>query len=353
VRPRDFVRIAAGAGFAVALIAASVASEATPALAAGLNSRLVPGSQEAVACLSPRLCAVAGYNTSGVGDVVPVRSGVPGPSEALAGTTSVYDLSCPGTVGCVAIADPSSGAGLLVARLTPDGAIASSTPVKVPAGVVLSRVSCATLSSCVLTGVDVFASPEKLEVADWVGGALTLHPVAVPSDVSDIALRGISCSGHSCLAVGYGMKGTETEGLVISISGGLPTHLGVVSGDSFYGDSCGSPTLCYAVGFDSAGGVVVAVSHGTPGTAVGVHSDLFGVACRATSCEAFGQQLAPQGSPAGVIYYGTVVDLSAGKVTSVQLVPLSAGFTSASQSGGTFTAVGAAQHKGSEITTAS
>jgi hypothetical protein len=66
-----------------------------------------------------------------------------------------------------------------------------------------------------------------------------------------------------------------------------------------------------------------------------------------------GEKLAPPGAPAKDVYYGTIVGLSAGKVTSTQEVPLSDGFTNVAQAQGTFAMVGPGHVAGSEVTTGS
>jgi len=303
--------------------------------------------------LSPALCVVVGYDNRGVGDVVLVRHGSPAPGVEVPGSKWVLAISCPGAAGCVALGQPPSSVGAVVVELSSTGAITSSKVVDVPAGVDLTRIACWTTSSCVLAGVDVFASPESLEVGYWDGTSLSLHSVKAPAGTTDPTIEGAACSGSTCALVGYADKGTGNEGLVLGFTGGQPGALRTVAGGSIYGVSCVGPALCYAAGFTRTGGFVLTLDHGTAGAEVPVKGDLFGIACRAQVCVAAGEVLAPPGAPARDDYYGLLVWTSGGKVTSTQLVPASGGFTSAAQAKGAFAAEGAAQGKGSEVTTGS
>lgn len=188
----------------------------------------------------------------------------------------------------------------------------------------------------------------------WDGASLRLDAISVPKGATAAALQAVWCSGAACVAVGGASVGTMPEGLVLDISGGQPVHLRTGAGDSLYGVSCTSPTLCYADGFNQSGGVAVVIKAGVAAAPVAVDfSDLFGITCRSILCTAVGEKLAPPGAPVKDVYYGTIVGLSAGKVTSTQEVPLSDGFTNVAQAQGTLAMVGPGHVKGSEVTTSS
>jgi hypothetical protein len=292
-----------------------------------------------------------GYNDQSVGDVVRVVGGAPQAEAPVRGSKVLYSVSCVSATACVAVGEPTDDTGALIVTLNATGAIASSRTVTVPPGVSLTRISCVARGSCVLSGTDLFASPVALEVADWNGASLALHKFSSPSGTTDPGLESLSCSGSHCVAVGSAFKGTQAEGIILDISGGKPVQEHVVAGQSLYGVSCTSSTLCYSAGFDRSGGVVLAVNDGIGGTAVAEHGDLLAIACRSTSCIAVGEELAPAGAPAKDIYYGALVSVSSGTVGPTTLVPLSGGFTNVAQSGGVYTALGPAQGTGSEVTT--
>jgi hypothetical protein len=312
----------------------------------------VPGFQSGVGCLTAALCVLTGYDNHSVGDVVPVRNGVPGPGSTVAGSKSLYSVSCPGASGCVAIGELSNDTEPMLVTLNANGGISSSKVVKIAAGVTLSHIACVSLDNCVLTGDDVFASPEALEVAHWDGTSLQLHQVPAPSGTTSPTLEGVSCSGGSCIAVGDAFKGAEVFGLVLDITGsGAAVHLRTVTADSIYGVWCTSPTTCYAAGFTRTGGVLLTIKSGVAGSQQAVSGDLMGIACHSVTCVAVGERLAPPGAPAKAAYYGELVSVSFGKVTGTQLVPQSGGFSNVGRAGSAFAALGAGQGIGSEVTT--
>jgi hypothetical protein len=322
------------------------------ARAATFDSQPVPGFQDGISCVTSRLCVIVGYNNQGIGDVVRVRDGVPGPGTAIPGSKALYSVSCAEGAGCTALGVTSNGASPVVVTLSSGASVVSSKVVSVAPGVSLTRIACVTPGNCVLSGLDLFASPEALAVAHWDGSALSVHKIAGPAGASDPTLEGLSCSGAACVAVGSAFKGANSNGIILSIANGKPTQLRVAAGDSIYGASCVSTTLCYGAGFNRSGGVVLTIGHGAPGAITAVPADdLLGIACRSQDCWAVGERLAPPGAPAKDAYYGTLVPVSSGHPGQAQLVPASGGFTNVAQYGGSFAALGAAQGKASEVTT--
>src|SRR6516225_4659620 len=66
----------------------------------------------AVGCPLAHQCLVGGRNTRGKPMLVPVRDGLPGAEKALSVRNgNVFALSCPGRMGCVALADESGKSG--------------------------------------------------------------------------------------------------------------------------------------------------------------------------------------------------------------------------------------------------
>jgi hypothetical protein len=324
----------------------------SPAAAGGLDSQPVAGFDTGVSCISPSLCVLVGYNEQSAGDVVRVENGVPKPNTAVAGAKELYSVSCVGGAGCVAVGEPASATGPLLVTLGRTGAVTSSKVLTVPPGVTLTRISCVSLSSCTLSGDDIFTSPELFEIAHWDGTSLSLRPVRIPSGTTGPELEAISCSGATCVAVGSAFKGASVVGIVVRSVAGGPVELRTVAGDSLYGVSCVSTTLCYAAGFTRTGGFVVTIHSGVAvSPASATKPDLFAIACHDSSCWAVGEILAPPGAPAKDVYYGAVLGVSAGKVTSTQLVAASDGFTNVSRYGDMFAALGAGRATGSEVTT--
>ena len=332
----------AGAAFAFA---------APRAEALALSSHPVTGFQFGVSCISTTLCVVTGYDDGGVGDVVDIHKGVPGPVSVIAGTKAVYTVSCPAGAGCVALGVTSNDVSPVLVTIGPSGAVESSKTLSVPPGVSLVRISCVSLTTCELSGTDIFTSPVMLEMGRWDGAKLTLQHVPLPHGASAPALEALSCSGSQCVAVGSAFSGSNSEGLVLRTTGGTPV-LHTVADASIYGVACTSSSLCYGAGFTRTGGLAMTIKSGVASSTVTLtQGDMMAIACRASSCTAVGEKLAPPGAPAKDVYYGVLVGLSDGKVTSSEMVPASGGFTNVAQYGGAYAAVGAAQGKGTEVTT--
>lgn len=77
------------------------------------------------------------------------------------------------------------------------------------------------------------------------------------------------------------------------------------------------------------GTLILTVNRGVSEDAQALTGDeLFGIACRASACTAVGEIDVPVGVPPKDMYYGTLVNVSGGKVTSTQLDGSSGGFNS-------------------------
>jgi hypothetical protein len=328
-----------------------LAVTAPSAQALALNTHLVPGFQSGVSCISTTLCVVTGYNKAGVGDVVDIKNGVPVASFAVPGAKSVYSVSCPAGAGCVALGVTTNDVSPVFVRVSVSGAVAATRTVTVPPGVSLPRISCVSLGSCEVAGTDIFTSPVELEMGHWDGTTLTLEHVPVPRGSSASAIEALSCSGTSCLAVGSGFARSNSLGLLLQTSGGAPS-VRTVANASIYGVSCTTSSLCYGAGFTRVGGLVMTITDGAPSSVVPVKTgDLMAVACRAASCFAVGEKLAPPGAQTKANFYGVLVGLSNGRVGTSEQVASSGGFINVAQYGGAYAAIGASQGKGSEVTT--
>jgi hypothetical protein len=347
---RRTVAVLAGRfGLVGVLVCGALAFAGTPAQASALNEVRVSGVQTDVSCLSSKLCVLAGCDNHGVGDLIPLLGGVPGRLSTVAGTQGIYGVSCPSASGCVALGRTSNDIGAMLISINGSGLLTKTVSVKVPSGVTLDRIACTGVHSCEVAGTDIFVS-HAVEVGSWNGHTLSLHRVGAPAGSTDTVVEGVSCSGTACEVVGYAEKVAVVKGLIVTISHGKPTGLHVVPGDSLYGVSCTSATLCYASGFNQSGGLILTVKRGVASAPAHVASDLSGIACRGTACTAVGEQLPPP--PTTAAFYGSLVTVSSGKVIASQLVPASGGYNSvAAARGGFFAAVGSAQGAGSEVTT--
>jgi hypothetical protein len=329
--------LALGAAAVVASVCVQVGSSAA---AATVTSTEVSGFQNVVSCLSAKLCVLGGYNSHGVGDVMPVRSGKPGKAAVVHGTTAIVAVSCPGSAGCIAIGNPKGGAGLTLVRINKRGVPTGTVRVKVPAGVSLVRIACTSLRSCELAGTDLLKTPELIELGSWNGHAVSLHHVKALAKTSDDAILAIACHGSSCLAVGDASHGTADDAIVVAVHHGRPSRPRRITNESWYAVACPTASSCYADGYGRDGGVIVHLSNGVVKATQKTEADLFGIACHRTSCSAVGEQL-PVSAPPTVGYQGVVISLSAGKITGTQSIAKSGGFNSVAQpAGNVFVAVG-------------
>jgi hypothetical protein len=288
-----------------------------------------------------------GANGHGAGDVVDVLNGVPQPSSVVPGSNVVYSIDCPAGAACWALGSASRNNGALLAVLDQRGAVVKSQVVKVPAGVAFAHISCQSGYACQLVGNNG-SLRNTLEVAQWDGSQLgLLREVPVGRGISSPAFTGVSCAVQ-CVAVGTGTEGKRHVGFVLDLTNWLPGPLRVVP-TSLSSVSCTSKDLCYATGNNGPDGIVLTINRGSPGPSTVVRSyNLFGITCHEDTCMAAGDRPGKRTSQEGAL-----VALSAGRVTSVQLVPTSAGFTSVAVAwtGKVFAAVGAARAGGSEVTT--
>jgi hypothetical protein len=320
-------------------IAAQAATTAGPAL----TNKLVHGFQDQVSCLTSKLCVLAGYNSFGTGDIVALRNGVPGTVSVVRHTSRVYTVSCPNSGGCVAVADPSSGAGAEFVSVSKSGVVTSAKAVSDPAGDSITEISCTKLTNCDVAGTNLFTTPWKIVAGTWNGKKLSLHTVSSPKGTTTTSILGLSCASTNCDVVGYSTSGATDLGLSLPVSSGKPGKLHTAKGDSFYGVSCVSKSVCYATGFKTnADGLVVTIKNGAIGPGQTTAASLFGIACSGATCTAVGEQIPPQTSKD--VYWGTLISLSSGKISkTITYVQVSFGFNGVARVGKFFAAVGASQ----------
>ena len=338
--------LAASATAALAVLAfAPLPAQATPS-AAKLSTKSVNGFQDEVSCLSTKLCVLAGYNNFGTGDVVAVRNGTPGHVSVVSKTSRLYNVSCPSASGCVALADPSSGVGAEFVKINSSGVVTSAKVVKDPAGDTINEISCTKLTSCEVAGTNIFSTPWKIVTGTWNGKTLSLRTISAPKGTNSTSVLGLSCSGGTCDVVGYSTSATKVIGLSLTAAGTRLGRLHTANGDSLYGVSCVSKSTCYAAGFGAVEGLVVTIKNGVIGSPRKTLSDLAGIACGGSQCTAVGTISALPSS--GDINWGTLVSVSAGKVTGSANVKPSFSLDGVARLGSFFTAIGASQARKGE-----
>jgi hypothetical protein len=339
---------AAGTALTTLLLASSLAlatsaAQAAPARSAAtkLTNKLAPGFQSAIGCLTSKLCVITGYNSFSTGDLVLVKSGTPGKATAVHGTEHVQAISCPNSSGCVALAESSSAVKVDFLTIGKSGKVTASKSVSPPSGDSLSYISCNRVTSCEVAGVNVFASPIAIVVGTWNGKKLSVHQVAGIKGSTDTVVAGLACYGGHCEVVGSSSGNDGFQGISLAVAGTKTGQLRTNKVVTYDGVACTSKSLCYAVGDYTHGGKVVTIKNGAAGATSSTPSDLTGIACSGARCTAIGEELPP---PTSVDpFYGTVLSVSSGKITGLQAVTLSQGFSGVGRVGTFFEAVGASQ----------
>ena len=356
VKARLLISAIRRAGLAGSLVTGTLVFGSGPVSASAPDSQLVPGSQSGVSCLTSQLCVLVGNNSHGAGDVIDISNGKPGKLVIVRGARSLYSVSCPTAKGCLAIGEAAGRGAPFIVELGSTGKVEGSGALKVPPGVSLTRISCKNLYACELSGSG--ASPGTVELAQWDGISTHWFQVPVPNGFTSPTLNGISCFATDCVAVGSVLGGAKIEELVVSATDWRPSRVWAGPGGSISGVFCTSWTLCYATGYNQAGGLVLTIVNGVARpTATTPADDLYGIACDLTSpasCMAVGQQRAQPGAQRLSADYGTLVALSSGRTSAAQVVRLSNGFTAVAgpPAGTGFSAVGGAQRPGSVVATA-
>jgi hypothetical protein len=222
--------------------------------------------------------------------------------------------------------------------------------------------------------MSVFVVGSAIALAPWAAQASLSAPAApklTNKPVPGIQVL-VSClSTHLCVLGGNSEKGI---GDIVAVRNGVPASLQTVrhtqsmysvscpsasgcvalarpaklrtiANDSLYGVSCSAKSRCYAAGFTQTGGLVLTLNGASPSKPQHVKADLFAIACSGTACTAAGEQLG------GTAFVGVLVSVAAGHISSSKVVAQSGGYTGVARVRSVFTAIGSAQHAGSEVTT--
>jgi hypothetical protein len=341
-------RISVGTALVALAAAASLALPA-PAGATTPGTHAVSGTQSVAACLTPSRCVIAGYTSKVVGDVVAVTNGVPGRTSVVHGSQSISGVSCPTSKGCWALVRTSNDTRVELVSINPAGVVTGKPrSFPLPNGAALFRISCVTLTRCVLVGNNIAVTPPTIEVATFNGRSLTYHQVAVGKKALEVIMQAVSCDGASCDAVGYLDEGASSVGVSLEIRAPNSLVLHTIAKVGLDAVSCISPQRCYAAGTSGTGGVVLMLASGV----VALNSPVPGVnlssiACVGSACTAAGEEQAQ--SPSTDVTWGAVVPTSEGVPGTTGAIEAAVALTGAATAGGAVVVVGGAQGPGSIV----
>jgi hypothetical protein len=168
-----------------------------------------------VSCTSSSACVAVGHYLDGLGSpraLVDRWNGrswteQPLPTPAAARSTELLGVICT-PAACTAVGGYVSGAGapMALAESWSGSAWTIESP-PTPAGAreaTLTGVSCSATATCVAVGRYREATGTQLPLAEqWDGARWALTPTTPTPEASFATLRGVSCGGGSCTAVGW------------------------------------------------------------------------------------------------------------------------------------------------------
>jgi photosystem II stability/assembly factor-like uncharacterized protein len=239
---------------------ATAAIVATKDGGASWTAQTVPPSVSvlaAVSCSSKLSCLAVGSAGSQASVLATTDGGARwGVGQVPAGAAAMTAVSCVTKQRCVALATDGMSYWSVT---TPDHGATWTRGGNLPPGMSATAITCPTPSSCLSVG---FSPTEPGQgagaIATSVDGGTTWAAVTLPSGVG--ILRGISCSGASCLAAGT--PSTATTGfvpgggqLLSSADGGQTWALVNVSvpHDDAFGTACPNAKTCVVVGTNWVG----------------------------------------------------------------------------------------------------
>jgi hypothetical protein len=256
------------------------------------TNNVVSGNLTAVSCLTPSRCVAVGSQTRGL--VVTLTNGKQSHAAVLRASSVLDAVGCRKS-GCWAIGSPDRGHGVYLVKISSAGRPVSEQTVRVPGGVVMRTIWCASMKSCELAGADNGISPSAIEIGTWNGRNLRLHRVTV-SGSKRMSMKAISCWHSNCEAVGEALTGQgfgNEQGLILTFAGLRAARLNVDSGyPGLDGVACISVKTCYA----TASGPVLTVTRGTVTQSQSSTGRFSAIECRSSDCEAAGTLLKPQSS---------------------------------------------------------
>jgi hypothetical protein len=283
----------------------------SPDTSSSVNNQLL-----AVSCTSPTSCVAVGYYSNGPAyqTLMETLSGgswslTEGPDTSTTEDNYLYGVSCTSSTSCVAVGNYDSASGYnqtLIETLTgTTWSITSSPNTSSSEDNTLSSVSCTSSTSCVAVGDYSNGGVYQTLMETLSGGSWSLTEGPDTSTTESNYLSGVSCtSSTSCVAVGNYFNGTNSQNLIVTLSGttwSITTSPDTSTSDFdvLYAVSCTSSTSCVAVGFYSSGSpyqTIMLTLSGTswtltegPDTSTSDYDQLYGVSCTSsTSCVAIG-----------------------------------------------------------------
>lgn len=281
-------------------VVAGLGLTATSLAASSVAVHFFPGSELwTVGCPLAHQCLVGGRSAGSKPMIVPVRDGRPGAEEVLSTRVgNVFALSCPGSMGCVALVNVYEASGqsdIDLVRLRPNGHVVSTQVVASGRRRQLAALSCTSMTRCWIAGTliqsDVKAPPL---VAVWNGVHLTLKTIPVTGSPATWEPKGISCVASTCEIVGFVLgRGTS---FAVRTQGGRPSSVQTTKQQIELTDvACPSAERCYASGSNVENGTkgfistIEGGSLGSPDYGHGVSVlGLGSLTCRGTKCWASG-----------------------------------------------------------------
>ena len=273
----------------------------------------VPSVLAGVSCGAPTSCTAVGFYDNSPGTSLTLAEAWNGNTWRIQRTpdppglrhNSLASVSCSSASACMAVgrvSGPKAGATLAESW---NGTTWTIRPAPAPPTTFaeLSAVSCASPLACTAVGFYRSGSGEAVPLAEsWHGTAWAIQPVPSPAGGNNAVLDSVSCTTpDACTAVGsYDIPGSlaslaeRWNGKAWAVQA-TPAVDGALAGVS-----CGSATVCVAVGnaLNVPGGVVALAMTWQDGTwkrqqtpfVPGAFTGLGGVSCRSPrACAAVGE----------------------------------------------------------------
>jgi len=201
-----------------------------------------------VACVSANFCEAVGFSAVAPGAGAWVWNGKSWTAQAIPGSVGLASVSCPSASFCEAV----GGAPFGNAEVDMWNGTSWSAQSSAPGYTFLNSVSCASANFCEATG---FGPPgDNAEV--WNGSSWSAQPTPTPPGGNSLGLTAVSCpTASSCEAAGtYNLQSTGAAVTLAEVWNGTawtvqPTPNPTASlGSSLSGVWCTSANSCTAVG---------------------------------------------------------------------------------------------------------
>jgi hypothetical protein len=245
-----------------------------------------------VSCLTASRCVAVGSQmptpVPGHGVVVTLTHGHQSHAVVLRRSSVIDSVSCRKS-GCWAIGHLVHGTAAYLVKISSAGRPVAEQTVRGRAWTSLGPISCASMRSCEIAGVDNGVRPAAIEIGTWNGVKLRLHRVTVKGSTR-VSMTAISCWHSNCDVVGRAKVGPgilDWNGLILTVAGGKPGRLNADSGDPFADSvSCVSARTCY--GTDGGANVVTVTRGVVTHNQAGTGPDLNTIECTGSDCEVGG-----------------------------------------------------------------